>query len=592
MLDPKVFLWDCLSRVSLPREVVLINWKLGVVFKLLQAGAFVGAIYILRTKIHKEYRIKDPVLEFWKDGARAADNVSDLSVLHCVSPDQYHYNFSTDRRHTPTQCKASAEAGGDYVKSGQTLFFATLRSEETSRRSSGAAGCSALRSTCLNSWKAAYSEEANYDSCECRHTDEFFIQNQELHRVSMKHSYFIEKDDSGDVWESGSSSIAKITEKTKEEKFTVPGVVVTRVMSEDNTICELSGKKEWLPGEGDITGSIEEWIACGQKGLSLDHRSNLTRSKDASGPAPYLRVTGVKVVLNLRYSNDHDLEYRTVEVENDEASPEILQTKPKVNKTLPVRATCDIIVGAYARWNVQIRSDTTLLPDGDALDTDSQTLVVYSYGVTFEFGGSGTFKFFDFLTLLDGIIQAIVLLGIPVTIVRFLAKNNIGVVSEIYSFAMEQKFNIFDQFHGLAARMMTTAIGFRGITGQFDVPVDKLKPINHKFIEDRMLETFEQEMGADTHIQEEEIRRITQVVVAGIDESGEGEVSYDEFLRASSANEFVGAKDMLKFFDEQRKPGFLERLLDTTTKDIRNHRPAQIEAEPEVDETPKADASS
>jgi len=302
--------------------------------------------------------------------------------------------------------------------------------------------------------------------------------------------------------------------------------------------------------------------------MRLDNTSEQTRSNHlVETQPPHLRTSGLKVILDFQYTNMH--------------TPEEINTpmaKDEFGQLLPFFTICDIVVQVQPLWNKKIQSDKTLLQYFNG--GNSQSVVVNSYGVSFEFRGSGTFSFFDLFIMFNAVIQAIVLMGIPLTIARLLALHGVGIVSKIYTYALRQQFEVFKQFHGLSARMMTHAVSFRALTNQWETPVKELQSINSDYVENRMIESFKAEMdrSTDDGVEEAEVRQLTQVVLAGIDKSGEGEISYDEFLRAISANEFVTAKDMLAFFDEDRRPWPHQRCLDPTRAQIKNYKHEQIEA--------------
>jgi len=196
-----------------------------------------------------------------------------------------------------------------------------------------------------------------------------------------------------------------------------------------------------------------------------------------------------------------------------------------------------------------------------------------SYGVSFVFHKGGSFAFFDIHSFLNSIVNAIVIFAIPLQVVRFVALNCIGAVSKIYNGVVNQSFSIFHQFHGLSARMMISAMGFRALTNQWQTPVDEMKGMSLADIETRMVESFAHEMtedaGKPAMLQLGELKKMAAVVLAGLNSDGGDDISFEEFIHATSSNEFLDSKTMALFFDDDNKPHRLTRIFDPTRAQIK-----------------------
>lgn len=55
--------------------------------------------------------------------------------------------------------------------------------------------------------------------------------------------------------------------------------MVTRIIKEDGSPCLVGGKSEYKPEDGDIHGTVAEWLACGD--LTLDTRCGAQQARDA-----------------------------------------------------------------------------------------------------------------------------------------------------------------------------------------------------------------------------------------------------------------------------------------------------------------------
>merc|ERR1740129_821712 len=124
--------------------------------------------------------------------------------------------------------------------------------------------------------------------------------------------------------------------------------------------------------------------------------------------------------------------------------------------------------------------------------------------------------------------------------------------------------------------MMLHTMGFRAVTGQGDVPVAALQPLTADDIETKMVESFSHEMkddpfsGKKARLQEEEVKKMAAVVLAGLDvgDPPDGKVAAEEFVEACSSSEFISTTTFMKFIDEDRKLGILERFLDPTRAEV------------------------
>merc|ERR1712032_776516 len=160
----------------------------------------------------------------------------------------------------------------------------------------------------------------------------------------------------------------------------------------------------------------------------------------------------------------------------------------------------------------------------------------------------------------------------------FIAVNLIGPVSEIYRNVLQQPFHVFQQFHGLSARMMLHTMGFRALTNQWGPTVDKLQPLTHEDVEQKLVECMNRKLNrggskCEGLLEKEEIQHMATVVMAGLDTADcpDNEVSVHEFVRSAASAEVMNMNDFVEYFDVEadwKNP--LARVLDPTRREIIN----------------------
>merc|ERR1711972_823434 len=248
--------------------------------------------------------------------------------------------------------------------------------------------------------------------------------------------------------------------------------------------------------------------------------------------APHVRTTGVKISLEVMYTNRHEM------IKDGE-----------------VQTVCVIKVNAAPAWNSRTSSDYTILTDGALGSTESRLRYRYAYGVSFAFKTGGSFEVIDPYALMTAVVNVVVMLTLPTAVARIIALYFIGAVSKIYRNILRAEFSITQAFHGLAARMMAASFVFRGLTKQWDLSVDQMKDLTKEDVERSLAEAFccdDKMTEAEKKKHDEEVRLLTSVVYHGIDEDGSGAIQHNEYVKAFSSEEPMQAASMSKFFDTNR----------------------------------------
>merc|ERR1719469_156289 len=109
------------------------------------------------------------------------------------------------------------------------------------------------------------------------------------------------------------------------------------------------------------------------------------------------------------------------------------------------------------------------------------------------FSSGGGFRHLDYYSLFSIMINSAVLLTVPMLIVRFIALYGIGALSTIYKRFMQQKLQIFQQFHCVGIHMMLCQMTFRALTNQWDKPWEDLQAIQMEDLNRYMTEAFHRE---------------------------------------------------------------------------------------------------
>jgi len=433
------------------------------------------------------------------------------------------------------------------------------------RKRSGvdSAACAQLQTLC-NASSDTFSIVVGSDECKCLIFNEYYLKNQEKSKFYLRHAYKVQDSWTGTSYQLGSSSQPFYTSEYKGVSTRKDGKLLTKIQKTDGTLCTVGGRSEYLPEHGDIGGSVEDWLACGD--YTLDSQSENTRSfMEGENMAPHLRTTGVKIQLEMMYSNQHP------DIQGD------------------VATVCVMTVLVTPAWNSRTSSDYTILRDATLGLSETRLRYRYAYGITFSFKKTGSFSYMNPYALLSAVVNVVVLLGAPTAIVRIIALFAIGTVSKIYRSVLRHHFNIKESMHGLAARMMVASMAFRALTGQMGKRVDELKPMEEGDIKRFMFQAFnvpddEGSPGDDMWakgreetenvggISRRSVEKLAEVVYQGLDVDAGGDVDPREFMKAVGSEEHLSPEIMLQFFGKRGCRLPTEILFDPTRSEIQKSR--------------------
>jgi hypothetical protein len=339
----------------------------------------------------------------------------------------------------------------------------------------------------------------------------------------------------------GASSILTVIESTEGEPCAVGDE--TRLSSAGTKLYASKWTQE-MSLEG-ISATLEDWLRCAKDAdgtsVELDYEAEGLRSGNPDeNKAPHLRITGLKLFLDLTYYNR-------------EQHRQMTETREKHDLQDFMGVLCVIRVRASFAWNSNQQM---------AYATFNDFRFRYQYGVTVRMQSLGVFKYPDYTVskVTSAIVNAVVVISAPGRIMMGISLFCVGLLSKIYYATASQKININDQFHGVCARMMSNSATFRELTKQHDGIEDGM---TYDDLAQHMRVGFSKQLE-DKTLSEKEIENMTRLIMNGLDPSKDGEIDVGEFVATCASNEVLQIEDITKFFDESRKKSIMEMLFDDT----------------------------
>jgi len=296
------YAFDVLSQVTVPKQAVVINWKLGLLLKVMQAGSLVCVAFIIFHHKDKSHKPSEMQVTMWQEVGEAGPEIPE----HCNDTQSFHYNYSSTWSYAPQRC-GKLPRGEDFQRDLTEAFFATYVMDDYLQVNGeyGSADCSSTASSCQVAG-GKFSLDAP-GSCNCLlKSDQFYHKNVEKKVLMFRHAYIAPDSYDGKSHQRGSSAKDFYT-TDKHPGDEVQGKLLTIIKDENGTECKVHGKSKFRSGDdGDINGAVEDWLACG--GVRLDDRRDETSSGfPEESSKPHLRTTGVMITLDFQYKNVHPL---------------------------------------------------------------------------------------------------------------------------------------------------------------------------------------------------------------------------------------------------------------------------------------------
>jgi len=524
---------NLVSSVPVPKQLTIVNLRLGIFLKVMQVAAVVFAVISIYTGNEEDYALSAMDVTFWQETGGVAPAET---PPHCNDVSRYLYNWSSSWMYKPYGCE-SVEPGEDYRKiSSAEGRFSTYIKDTIKEKAYGAAGCSAAATRCSTLGGDFTPSPGPLRPCVCSKLQEYFVRNPEHNLFTFKHEYEVQDTHDGRSFQRGSSS-AEYTTSDSRPGVKTPGQILTRVLKNDGkTPCVVGGRSEYLSGvDGDITASVEEWLACGE--LSLEDQSDINRGwGPEENQAPHLRITGALVTLELRYSNSHSL------------------------ATKDIHTVCDVYVKVKPAWNSFQEIDHVEIVDTGDGRMAKQYRYRYGYGVSFRFIKGGSFAFFNPNRVLTTIVNTIVLFGIPIQIVTLIAMYGIGSLSKVYYNMANERFYIFKHMLAQSLRMIQANVSFRSLSGQMRTKSENLKDLSSCDVEDSLVESISAAIMAEPgsehfHKGKEAAKNMAMVVASQLEGmDGQAGFSFNEYMRACSFGEPIDIEAAAAMFKPPKYP--------------------------------------
>jgi len=560
------YLWgsfvNSITKVELPRRVIIRNPRLGITLRFLQVLVVIFVCWMLTNnseyvKSEQPDPFKMGVTNFWDDSPSDgynAQSVADLASPVCTTPALYDYVYSATWRYTGYKCITPAKKMERMRKEDSSSLYVPLSYEETRYRhvvapSSG--NCAGVTNPCPNGQWTAVSGGV----CECAESNFYFVAGSEAFIVTFDHAYKMEFKEAEGVFDKTPNSEQKSDYSCKDPT--------------SGSVCDVedapSGKTFELRtiivlDVGDGVEKLIGYYDAPQLGLKvplktlLDEAGLAMDGPGASGPnllhcdtpgaetncnrnvqlMPTIRQTGLNIDINLQYSNRYIM-------------PVLPCTDCVKDHIGPICKASIFVTPAWAS-----RQDSDCAEPKDSAVGGADCTLRYNYGIQIKFNAAGSFGVIDPFTIILALGAAIVYLSLPLIIMNNFTMYLLGGLSEVYFKASREEVSMQAGLSAFVTRMIMAQNAFKSVTGGEEHPLTK----------EMLLERIQQGVdssGKDSLDPEEQVR-LTEIVMHAIDEHSTGDVTMSDFMGAATRNDPVNLKNTMTLFDVDRKPCWLERL--------------------------------
>mmetsp|Transcript_129928 Transcript_129928/g.277437 ORF Transcript_129928/g.277437 Transcript_129928/m.277437 type:complete len:576 (+) Transcript_129928:93-1820(+) len=519
---------DSVLQVYAPKYVIISNNRLGLLFRLLQIAAVMWVLWTASTADPAPWhQVSVPIgygFSCWADPADQ-ESLNNFNVAHCNDLNLFEYFWSASWVYRPSQCKILPGTRAFRRRPGG-LFIPTLIQEGYLWEGSGSDCGNSTRDSCEQKTGGQYS--ASGQSCTCTRNTEFFTKSPEDLMVSFLHGYEVER------------RSLQNTPSTNRVQSGIPDHnLLTAIKGPDGEDCVIDNFHRWSPQASSqgISGKLSEWLACGK--VNLDERRQELRSfNTGETEAPHVRITGVKLIIDLHYTNPYRGDYWN-------------------------GPGADAKVTAVPQWNAWNDVVYTQLP-GDA-GNGTASVSSYTYGVSVELAAHGEIGDVSVYRILDMIVSIVVIVSAPASIIYYIILYGVGKLSQIYYKAACEEMDIKKDFPGIICRMMGAASNFRVLSGQSHTASQDLQPMSNADIDNRVKECLGShytEGALDDH----EIDIITSTTARVLRHQKAGEINLESFVDVAMRNETMSVEEVVNFFDKDRRRGILEVIFDDSRK--------------------------
>jgi hypothetical protein len=527
------------NKIVVPKFLIIENKRLGFALRVLQLTAFAVAIYIIAAQNSagkRGYEAEASLSPYSTEIFLTPEYVeAPADVAHCKALDNYA-GTTSPYNPKPQACKF-IPVGETVEKTRDGIYVSTYnRDNYVTEDSTG------------------------------RTEDEFafFTPNPELQFLKLVHGYKVQTDEGGSM-RFGRSTETEVLESLADGTTApAPGSMVTYIETPDGQPCEVGGRNVWTQehAKDGIGGSIQEWLDCA--GFDLDADSPVGGAKKVVN-----RLTGADVYFDLFTSGP-------APASPDYGSDVLMVTRIRVSAKAQYSTRSSV---AYTKMH---RPD---IGEGTYRERTSR-------GLSFHVSTRGTYAYPSQAKLTTAIVNSIVILTMPNKIMMFVAMFALSLISEIYRECARERLNISNQFFGVVARYMNHVVNFRYMTKQGQTDLAKMKGMDYALFRKHMRAVFEEDLhhpetNPKGSLEEEEFTQITRILMYHLDKDNhkkneqiikeakkarrsvdirveDGDIGMDEYITASGSNEVVQMRQIVKFFDDERKKSCMEKLFDDT----------------------------
>mmetsp|Transcript_33758 Transcript_33758/g.73889 ORF Transcript_33758/g.73889 Transcript_33758/m.73889 type:complete len:952 (+) Transcript_33758:79-2934(+) len=184
--------------------------------------------------------------------------------------------------------------------------------------------------------------------------------------------------------------------------------------------------------------------------------------------------------------------------------------------------------------------ETNIFPNGDRLRRVFRGIFLSTFA-------RGRLRFYSTANVLQAMVNALVLIRIPMQVVLFLALNGLGLLSVIYKKVICQRVSVEESLGGACMRLMMAASVYQN-----------LSRISRHGMNEEQIKTY---VGAalGNRLGEQDLNHLVTVCKDFVmPKKADGMVSLREFTTASASNEDVEPENLLALFDGDRELGRLE----------------------------------
>lgn len=207
-------------------------------------------------------------------------------------------------------------------------------------------------------------------------------------------------------------------------------------------------------------------VLSGSPQLLDDDNVAASRNRLPEGqPFPNIRITGAELILEIHCHNWHK---QSLGDAWDSWEGPVCYTTVDVGST--------VWVGAERLF---------------VLDESGHTLHRDYHGIRVKVQGGGFFRFLNFNDLFMTVVDAIVLLGMPMRVMLFFMCYMLGHLSTIYKRVLFEPFDIVDQVSGMSARLAATSTQFVELENTQLLDEGKPRGITRDRLVERLKETLQ-----------------------------------------------------------------------------------------------------